>query len=314
MLLQNFPDYTRTDFNLDAPCPDSGWPNMIIHARGASVLYPEHFGPLSIKCAFGGEESYKVNRREFSVDDSGYLIVNEGSRYSSTITAERAVETFCIFFNYPFVERVLTSIVVPSDKLMDNHDLMHGGIPKFMEKPYRHDRVITPLLQEMRSHTRQIRVTDEWIEDRFNDLLIQMMRMHRDVCRTIQRLPSVRTTTRIEIYRRLEISREFIDDNLAEQISLADMARTACLSPHHFLRLFKHAFQETPHQYLTRKRLEWAQDLLTSTERSITDICVSIGFESLGSFSWLFRRRFGASPDLFRRRAITGSLGSAVYG
>ncbi|MEP7220005.1 MAG: helix-turn-helix transcriptional regulator, partial [Bacteroidota bacterium] len=97
--------------------------------------------------------------------------------------------------------------------------------------------------------------------------------------------------------------------------ALADMAKIACLSPHHFLRLFKHAFQETPHQYLTRKRLEWAQDLLTSTERSITDICVSIGFESLGSFSWLFRRRFGASPDLFRRRGGSGSLGGRpIYG
>jgi transcriptional regulator GlxA family with amidase domain len=72
------------------------------------------------------------------------------------------------------------------------------------------------------------------------------------------------------------------------------------MAPHHFLRTFKLAFHQTPHQYLTHLRLERAQSLLRHTDTPVTDICMDVGFESLGSFSWLFRRECGQSPSAFR--------------
>src|SRR5205823_14407191 len=72
----------------------------------------------------------------------------------------------------------------------------------------------------------------------------------------------------------------------------------------HFLRLFKAAFHETPLRYLRRRRLERARRLLTQTDLPVTDICLRVGFESLGSFSTLFRRFAGASPREFRRRYV----------
>ncbi|MBA3357135.1 MAG: helix-turn-helix transcriptional regulator [Pyrinomonadaceae bacterium] len=75
----------------------------------------------------------------------------------------------------------------------------------------------------------------------------------------------------------------------------------ACLSPNHFLRTFKQAFHQTPHQYLTRIRLEHAQGLLAQTNQPVTDVCFAVGFESLGSFSWLFRQRVGLAPEAYRR-------------
>jgi AraC-like DNA-binding protein len=77
-------------------------------------------------------------------------------------------------------------------------------------------------------------------------------------------------------------------------------AKAARLSPYHFHRMFKLAFGQTPMQFLQECRLAAARRLLVATDQSVTLICFAVGFESLGSFSWLFRKRFGLSPRRFR--------------
>lgn len=117
-------------------------------------------------------------------------------------------------------------------------------------------------------------------------------------------LSATRISTRLELYSRLSQARDFIELNVEQPLTLSQIAEIACLSTHHFLRVFKQAFEETPHQYLTRKRIERAKDLLLTTSISIAGICQSVGFRSPGSFSWLFRRHVGCSPEGFR--AING--------
>jgi transcriptional regulator GlxA family with amidase domain len=114
----------------------------------------------------------------------------------------------------------------------------------------------------------------------------------------------VRYSTRVEIYRRLHRTKDFIDSNFKEDIGLAEMADIATLSRYHFLRLFKTAFGETPHQYLIRKRLDAAQKLLLSTNLSITQVCFEVGFESLSSINRLFSQYVGQSPRGYRRREL----------
>ena len=80
-------------------------------------------------------------------------------------------------------------------------------------------------------------------------------------------------------------------------------AREACLSPFHFNRLFLQAFGETPHEFVTRRRIEEAKRLLLAGNDRITDICFDVGYESLGSFSTRFHSLTGISPAAFRREA-----------
>ena len=100
---------------------------------------------------------------------------------------------------------------------------------------------------------------------------------------------------------RLLRARDAIHFRYAEPLRLDELAREAALSPFHFLRLFRHAFGETPHQYLTRVRIEKAKALLLRGG-AVTEVCLDVGFSSLGSFSALFARRVGAPPTAFRRR------------
>ncbi len=100
----------------------------------------------------------------------------------------------------------------------------------------------------------------------------------------------------------LEAARCFIDEHFSQPLSLEELAEQAHLSRYHFIRQFRRAFYVTPHQYLTRKRLDQAKYLLATSTLSITDICFEVGFESVGSFSTLFHKSVGWSPSVYRAR------------
>jgi transcriptional regulator GlxA family with amidase domain len=94
-----------------------------------------------------------------------------------------------------------------------------------------------------------------------------------------------------------------MDAHLDERLDLAALARRAHFSRFHFLRVFRNRYHETPHQYLTRRRLARARELLANTRLTVTEICFAVGFESPGSFSTLFRRSTGYSPSVYRAQA-----------
>jgi AraC-like DNA-binding protein len=101
----------------------------------------------------------------------------------------------------------------------------------------------------------------------------------------------------------LQRARELIDKQYAQALDLDELARTANFSRYHFLRAFRRAFHATPHEYLTRKRVERAGELLAESGLTVTEICYEVGFESLGSFSTLFHKMVGWSPSIYRARA-----------
>jgi AraC-like DNA-binding protein len=102
--------------------------------------------------------------------------------------------------------------------------------------------------------------------------------------------------------RHLLRARDLADARYTEPLGVEEMAAAAGLSKAHFGREFRRAFGESPYAYLLTRRLERAAALLRSTDRSISDICLSVGLTSLGSFTTSFTRTFGLSPAAYRRR------------
>src|SRR3954449_6300038 len=100
--------------------------------------------------------------------------------------------------------------------------------------------------------------------------------------------------------RHLLRAKDLADARYFEPLTVADLARAAHLSPAHFSREFRRTFGETPHQYLLTRRLERAAALLRTTDRSVTEICFTVGLSSVGSFTTSFGRTFGMSPTAYR--------------
>jgi AraC-like DNA-binding protein len=105
-----------------------------------------------------------------------------------------------------------------------------------------------------------------------------------------------------DLHERLCRARRYIDECYDLPLDLREISKQACLSRYHFLRLFRNTFATTPHQYLIQRRIEKAKELLCSEEFSVTDVCFEVGFQSLGSFSTLFRRCVGDAPNNYRER------------
>ena len=106
-----------------------------------------------------------------------------------------------------------------------------------------------------------------------------------------------------ESNRRLLRARDAMDRDYAEPLDIARLARLAHVSEAHFIRTFAATFGETPHRYLQRRRVERAMFLLRETDRSVTDICLDVGFTSLGTFSRTFSEIVGDPPTTYRWRA-----------
>jgi AraC-like DNA-binding protein len=95
-------------------------------------------------------------------------------------------------------------------------------------------------------------------------------------------------------------AKDFVDARYAEQITVEDLAAAAGLSRAHFSRMFSRTFGESPRAYLQSRRLERAAALLRYTDRSVADICVMVGLQSVGSFTTTFARAFGKPPAAYR--------------
>lgn len=103
-----------------------------------------------------------------------------------------------------------------------------------------------------------------------------------------------------DTFRRLCRARDLLADEYQSRVLLTQAAREACLSEFHFHRLSRATFGETPHEFLTRLRLDRARRLLAS-QRSVTEVCFEVGYGSLGTFSSKFRAQFGRSPAEYQR-------------
>ena len=102
--------------------------------------------------------------------------------------------------------------------------------------------------------------------------------------------------------RHLLKAKDLADARYFEPLGVDDMAAAAGLSRAHFSREFRREFGESPHQYLLTRRLERAAWLLRATDRSVADVCFSVGLASVGSFTTSFTRTYGVSPTVYRAR------------
>lgn len=105
---------------------------------------------------------------------------------------------------------------------------------------------------------------------------------------------------RLNPHKQIRLARRLLNQSYDAPITIDDLSREVALSPYYLIRTFRRVYKQTPHQYLVELRIARAKELLRNSDLSVTEICVTVGFESLGSFSTLFRKAVGISPSAYR--------------
>ena len=112
---------------------------------------------------------------------------------------------------------------------------------------------------------------------------------------------------RLNAHKQIRLARRLLDQNYDTPITIEALGSKVALSPYYLIRAFRRAYKQTPHQYLVGRRIARAKELLRNSDISITEICAAVGFESLGSFSTLFRKATGLSPRAYRTSSLPTS-------
>lgn len=272
-----------------------GKDNLVLHASGRRHVVEDFHGPLSIKSVMRGEVAWIVDGRDLVVDSSAFVVLNDGQPYSMNIDSPRSLETCCAFFQAGFVEQVAQDATSP---LQSSLDAPFRDAPRleFLSRLHTDStRSILPHLWSLAERCSNELQPSSFEED-FLVLSKSLLSLYREITAQVTRVPAAKASTREELFRRLQIAREYLHSNIDRRISLEEVAREACVSRYHLHRTFTRVFRQTPHAYVTSLRLARAHSLLESG-RTVTDVAMDAGFTSLSAFSRLFRSRYGRAPS-----------------
>lgn len=276
---------------------------IILNVRTQVADYAIDPSRLALLCAWDGRQDIAVDGRRVFVDDDTYFLVPQASAHVR-IRSPRDVHAFTILFRPGMPQDVLRALITSEDQLLEDGEApAHGASLPFVPHLHTHDRSVTPVLLFIRRHCEMGLEDAQWYEEQLSFLLERMLMQHRQVVRRARSVPARRAATRREILRRISLATDFIHSNFDRPLMLKDIARAAFLSRHHFLRLFKHIHDVTPHEYLQRKRATVAARLLRGSELAVEDIVRQVGFDSRSTLFRAMRRFHGITPRECRQAA-----------
>jgi AraC-like DNA-binding protein len=283
---------------ISPPAKMLGREHAILSTTDRWYYVPDFETSLSIKTVLCGSASWEVESRRFIVHPGMYVVVNDGQKYTITIDSYEPVTTFCVFFKRGFVEDIFRNRLNSNCALLDDPErkttiefaqhLIPDSPRVLSSVNHLRDGLHNPLFDSLTA---------------LSTLAEHLIEADRQLLNGVHKVQSNRDSTRQELHRRVLRGRDYLLSSLDTNVANEDAARAAGLSPYHFHRVFREVFRETPHVYLTRYRLFKAQQLLLSTDRSVTDICLECGFHSPPSFTHLFRRYFGQTPRELRQKS-----------
>ena len=277
--------------------------NLILHARGRRHTVEDFAGPLSIKTVIDGEVGWILDGCRLVVDSGSFLVLNDGQKYSMDMDASRPMETCCAFFQRGFVEQVAQDATSPVQASLDAPTRTAPAL-RFLSRLHRDPKgLILPYLWSLAERCSGQLQPSSFEED-FVVLSERLVRLYQEITAQLSRVPGMKASTREELFRRLQLAKEYMHGSAEQSVSLDSVAREACLSRYHLHRAFTKVFGQTPHTYLTALRLERASALL-DRGNSVTDACMAVGFSSPSSFSRLFRKHYGFSPSSAGRHSTS---------
>lgn len=274
----------------------------VIRAREIETHEP-HVTRLSLNFDLTGAMGFEVGKKKYTVRPERFLVMNAGSAYRSFLRSEVAHHTAYIVFKVGLAEQVYKTMTTRNIGLLDDPYSQLNTNISFTEKMYTWNRtVLSDVITILADIEAGVRFHGDELDAFYESLLSKMIAGQFEVDAQMASLKFEKQATRNEIFLRLDVARDFIHDNYASNITLADVSNAACLSLHHFKRLFRECYKISPHQYLTDVRLQHAVALLQRSDTPVQDVCRYVGFSDPSSFVRLFKSRMAVTPQQYREK------------
>lgn len=257
-------------------------------------------GLLSMKTVLNHHVDIHCGGGIHRIEPDTYLILNKGTEYSFLMKGGQPIQGLSAFFDESSIRAAIDTRNAQAQ--LDSPESSKSASLDFVERLYPNDAALQKL-RKIGSMIEEFGTDSLWLQESLVELLTLILAAQSACADEIATVDASRADTKLELYRRLYKARDYAHASLDQPISIDDLAYVACLSTNYFLRTFRDLFGQTPHQYIVELRLQKAKQLLLQSNSSVSDICQQVGFQSLGSFSWLFKKRIGLSPDQFRRAA-----------
>jgi AraC family transcriptional regulator len=275
----------------------AGWPTVVLNVKTTQIYRDNIRGPFSLFANISGESFVKADLARKKVNEDFFFLTNHDQHYTLEVDKKQNTETFNIHFGEYFADKVFESLRKPVQKLIDNHFEAPCQSLAFHNRLQPHDGTTKQLLLKIKADDGKDQLL---LEETLFDLLSHVFGKEKEIRKNAAELPVMKSSTRTELFQRLLLATDYIYSFFDQSLSLDELANVSCLSKFHFLRLFKIAFQKTPHQFINEVRLQKAKELLRKSTLDIHQIAQHTGFSNSSSFSRMFYQNTGAYPSQFR--------------
>lgn len=289
--------------------PDAGPQNLkdqdiIISDSSRKHSFDFYPGALSLRSVMQGAEYFVTRNSKYTVVPGNYLILNEGSEYTSYINPNDTVESFAVHFAPAFVSRFVDAHFGSHNNIPGINEPGIGSIPRFVEKTYIQDERAKLILHKLYALVQggmdnDCLLESEEIAESLRSLLFNLVAVNTGVQAEINSIRAARSSTREEVYRKLSYARDYMESAYGEVVSVDQVAVVACMNSEYFIRQFKKQFGITPVQYLIAKRMKVAGAALSRSGTSVSEVCRKVGYSDLSSFGKLFKRYYGIGPEAY---------------
>lgn len=275
--------------------------NQLIFSNLNEFYEPVRATGFSIKYVVSGTEVYTLNNEQYVVKSNQYLLSNIEKEGMVEIESKQLVKGICISIDKHLLKQVLDFIVKPDSSCVEEDITNFFITSNFLDCYYNNtDTKVGSFLQRL-SCTQQAEVFKYAIQtaepDFFYKLAEAIVQDQMPVFKQLQNIPSVKYSTKKNLLKRINKAKEFIDCNFENSLTIHDIATYALLSEYHFYRLFKQVQGISPTQYIIKKRLEKARQLIATKNGSISEVALHTGFSDVFSFSKMFKKHFNIPPS-----------------
>ena len=303
MYFTSLPDHAKPGFDEQLHFSRFKKHNIIFNALSSYSHCDNHVGCLSFKTVLSGEEWYGINNRSIAVRPGQFLMLNDDQNYSCHMDTGEKVRCLSIFFKKEFASSVF-------------HDTLHGA-EILLDDPFNQDKNTLEFFQNLNHIDPELQLqlsgliaslesegyANVLMDERLVFLLRHLIQTHKAETKHAGKVNALKASTQKEVYKRLCIAKDVLHSSYIDNPDLNTLSSIACLSVSQLVIQFKAVFQVTPHQYLSRLKLERAAELLKLTNKPVHEITWLCGFENISAFCRAFKSAHGVQPLSFRKCA-----------